>query len=145
MQKLEHFSVTGYHTKESDSLPVVFQETMQVTDGVECDVYIHPETQERDLGVIRVAPGKKTPLQRVVAGDQTIEGYLEGEGELFIRHKDGSESIFKVDQSAEGFCFLIELGDIIQWRADKNVGLKFFEICYPPYQDGRFENLDELE
>jgi hypothetical protein len=27
--------------------------------------------------------------------------------------------------------------------ADKNSTLVFSEVCYPPYEDGRFENLEE--
>ena len=29
----------------------------------------------------------------------------------------------------------------MQWEASKNSNLVFYEVCYPPYQDGRFENL----
>ncbi len=31
----------------------------------------------------------------------------------------------------------------MQWQADPNSPLEAYEICYPPYQDGRYENLLE--
>ena len=35
----------------------------------------------------------------------------------------------------------IKVGDLVQWEATKD--LVFAEICYPPYEDGRFENISE--
>jgi hypothetical protein len=35
----------------------------------------------------------------------------------------------------------ISIGDIIQWRADDNSDLEVYEICFPPYEPGRFKNL----
>ena len=35
----------------------------------------------------------------------------------------------------------IEVGDIIQWQAVED--LVVFEVCFPPYEDGRFENLKQ--
>ena len=49
-------------TYQDHTLKTQFIETMNVTDGVTCDVYIHPETEERDLGIITIQPGYKTPL-----------------------------------------------------------------------------------
>lgn len=126
----------------STTLTTKFIETMQVTDGVECDVYIHPETNERDLAIITIAPGKSTPLQKVLNGEETIEGYISGKGRLVITHVDGSESIFEVDQNSVGFAHTIKIGEIMQWHADNNEELVLFEICYPPYEDGRYENLN---
>jgi hypothetical protein len=36
----------------------------------------------------------------------------------------------------------IFVGQIVQWEADPSNDLLFYEICEPPYEDGRFENLD---
>jgi hypothetical protein len=122
-------------------LKVIFQESVQVVPGVVCDVYLHPETNERDLGIINIEPGKKTPPQKVSGGDQTIEGYVSGKGTLTIIHVDGTRSVFHVDATSEGFSQIIEVGEIMQWRSDDNEKLVAFEICYPPYAPGRYEDL----
>ena len=133
--RIESFTYNGA------TLAVVFQESYEVVPGVTCDVYIHPETQQRDLGIITIEPHAKTPRQKVLGGDETIEGYLSGKGTLTITHRDGKQSVFEVGPENEGFSHPVEIGEIMQWQADDNEGLIVFEICFPPYQDGRFENL----
>jgi hypothetical protein len=128
-------------TYENETLTVKFIESSEVFPGVVCDVYFHPETKERDLGVIYIEAGKKTKPQRVLSGDQTIEGYISGTGRLCIQKPSGKKIIFEVNQNSEGFAQVVEVGDIMQWQADDN--LVVFEICFPPYQDGRFENLED--
>ncbi|MDQ5951293.1 MAG: hypothetical protein QG639_570 [Patescibacteria group bacterium] len=134
---LEQFSF------QEQTLRSEYLEAMDVKPGVRCDVYIHPDTKERDLGIITIEPGAKTPLQRVLKGDLTIEGYLKGEGTLTLTHTDGTQSIFEVDSSANGFCFSVEVGETMQWQASEGSELRVFEVCFPPYEDGRFENLPE--
>lgn len=29
----------------------------------------------------------------------------------------------------------------MQWQADSEEPLEIFEICYPPFEEGRFENV----
>ena len=130
-------------TYQDHTLKTQFIETMNVTDGVTCDVYSHPETEERDLGIITIQPGYKTPLQRVLGGEETIEGYLAGAGKLIITHKDGTQSVHEVDETAFGFCHLVEVGELMQWQAAPDSELVVFEVCFPPYQEGRFENISE--
>lgn len=137
MHTIEHFAF------QEQPLRSEYLETMNVAPGVICDVYIHPDTKERDLGIITIDPGAKTPLQRVLTGDLTIEGYLDGEGTLTITHTDGTQSLFELDPSLEGFCFSVEVGELMQYQAAKNSHLKVFEVCFPPYADGRFENQSE--
>jgi hypothetical protein len=31
----------------------------------------------------------------------------------------------------------------MQWFADDDSSLTAYEICYPPYEDGRYENISE--
>lgn len=128
-------------TYKNETLTVKFVESSEVFPGVVCDVYFHPETKERDLGVIYIEAGKKTKPQRVLSGDQTIEGYISGTGRLCIQKPSGEKLIFEVNQNSEGFAQVVEVEDIMQWQADDN--LVIFEICFPPYQDGRFENLED--
>ena len=134
---LEKFSNQG------SDLIVTFVESVPVKPGVTCDVYIHPETGERDLGIITIEPGEKTPLQKVLEGELTIEGYLSGEGTLTITHVDGTTSVMKVDSSAEGFCYSVGLGECMQWEAGPNQQLVVFEICFPPYKEGRYQDIAE--
>lgn len=32
----------------------------------------------------------------------------------------------------------------MQWRADEQENLVVFEVCYPPYEADRFENLKDM-
>lgn len=135
MNKLEQF------TYQEETLATQFIESSEVFPGVVCDVYIHPETKERDLGVINIEAGKITKPQKVLSGEETIEGYISGRGILVILKPDGTLLEFEVGPGDEGFSHTIEVGDIMQWQAIDD--LVVFEICYPPYQDGRFENLEQ--
>ena len=140
MEKLTSFTFRG------DTLSAQFQESLEVTEGVVCDVYIHPETNERDLGIINIQPGCKTPLQRVIGGDETIEGFISGKGKLTISYADPKRTptVYEVDdQTGEGFTCIVEVGETMQWEASENCELVAFEICYPPYKDGRYVNLPE--
>jgi hypothetical protein len=135
MNKLESFSYKGL------VLQTHFIESSEVFPGVTCDVYIHPETKIQDLGIITIEAGKKTMPQKVLNGTETIEGYISGKGRLIITQLDGEKLIFEVGPDSEGFSQIVEVGEIMQWQADED--LVVFEICYPPYQGGRYENLPE--
>ena len=86
-----------------------------------------------DLAIIAVKAHGATPLQKVLKGDKAIEGYLAGGGKFYLNDK---EYVVPGDMST----FEVRAGDTMQWHADEQ-GLLFFEICYPPYADGRFENV----
>jgi hypothetical protein len=125
---------------EDKEQPVTFLETIQVGDGEFCDVYSFVGDTTKDLGIIRIHPGGKTPLQKVLKGDRTIEGYISGKGKLTITKPDGTKNVYIVDrQPIEPVT--VHIGEIMQWEADKNSSLIAFEICFPPYVDGRYENL----
>src|SRR5579871_4964010 len=72
-----------------EPLPVSYVETIQVKDGVVCDTYTFEGDSTRDLAIVQVEPGSKTPLQRVLDGTRTIEGYLKGKGVLTVHGTDG--------------------------------------------------------
>lgn len=135
MSKIESF------THKGQKLATEFIVSSEVFPGVVCDAYYHPETMKRDLGVIYIKAGKKTKPQRLLAGLETIEGYISGKGKLIIVKPDGEKLQFEVGSESEGFSQSIEIGDIVQWRAEED--LVTFEICFPPYEDGRFENLED--
>jgi len=123
---------------------VSFVETTKVATGVECDVYTFDGDKTKDLGVIRIEPGFKTPLQKVLKGDRTIEGYISGKGKLVITKPDSTQEEHPVnDDIPKPFSVTVAIGEIMQWQADKDSPLVAYEICFPPYKDGRFENLPE--
>lgn len=127
---------------EGKELPVSFVETMQVTNGVECDVYTFDGDTTKDLGIIRIKPASKTPLQKVLKGDRTIEGYISGKGKLIITQPDGKQKVYVVNEELrEPVKVTVAIGELMQWEADPESDLKAYEICFPPYEDGRYEKL----
>lgn len=130
--KLTSFTRNGMTHK------VRFVETQTVKDGVTCDIYTFPEDSTCDLAIVHVAAGNKTPLQRIRAGEKTVEGFMSGTGTLAVTNASGKSVTF----TFPGDLHEVELhiGDLMQWSADTD--LTFYEICYPPYVDGRFENLE---
>lgn len=134
--KLSTFDIEGH------TLPVSFVETLQVIDGVECDVYKIVEDDSKDLGIIRIDAGKHTSLQEVLKGEKTVEGYLSGKGKLVITKSDGTQEEHSVDDyTTKPFEVTVSIGETMQWIADNNSPLIAYEICYPPYEDGRYQNL----
>lgn len=114
-------------------------ETTQVKEGVVCDVYEFENDNTKDLGIVKISKGFKTPLQKVLGGEKTIEMFRTGAGKLKVIGTDKKERIYNFPgQQSE---VEVQVGEIMQWEAIED--LTFAEICYPPYQDGRFLNLDD--
>ena len=130
---------TGTFSYEQREQPVSFIETMNVADGVECDVYTFVEDESKDLGIIKIGAEKKTPLQKVLKGEKTIEGYMSGKGKLTIVKADGKKDVFVANGAP--LTVTVNIGELMQWEADTNSNLEAFEICFPPYEEGRFENI----
>lgn len=128
---------------EGKTQSVAFGSTMTVTTGVSCDVYTFSEDKTKDLGIIRIDPGCKTPLQKVLRGERTIEGFISGKGKLVITKKNGEIKIYEVgyEKSPKFSPVIVEIGEQMQWQADKDNRLIAYEVCFPPYQDGRYENV----
>lgn len=127
---------------EDEHLDVEFIETSKVVEGVECDVYKFKGDKTKDLGIIRIKNGYKTPLQKVLKGDKTIEGFISGSGRLVVKRANGITDSYNVDEKQEKpFQMVVEKGDIMQWIASVDSNLEVYEVCFPPYEDGRFENL----
>lgn len=136
MDRLTTFSVDG------QKIPITFLSTEQVKEGVECDVYSFASDTTRDLAVVRVRPGHKTPLQKIVDGEQTIEGYVSGAGRLTVK-KGSGEIIYREFMSGgKNLPVEVQIGESMQWEATGDSVLTFYELCTPPYVDGRFENQD---
>ena len=118
---------------------ITYVETQEVVEGVVADLYTYENDSSRELAIVSVAAGYKTPSQRILQGEKTVEGYLEGKGSLSTTNYDGSQTVRRYPDS-EVMETTVEINDVMQWTADTN--LTFYEICWPPYEDGRFENLD---
>jgi hypothetical protein len=131
MDKLEKFQGNA----------VVYGETQQVKAGVECDTYRFVGDDTRDLAIVRVDKGSKTRLQRILLGNKTIEAYVSGEGTLAITEPNGETRTleFPSDDRVE---VEVNVGQLMQWTGSQEQGVTFYEICDPPYEDGRFEDLD---
>lgn len=127
---------------EGKNQPVTLIDKIQIAEGVECDAYAFVDDKEKDLGIIRIKPGAKTPLQKVLAGDKTIEGYISGRGTLTLKRVDGSEATHWIGSGKnKHFSVTVNVGDVMQWEAAPDSQLVAYEICFPPYQGGRFENI----
>lgn len=141
-QEVFRLKIFNFEGKEQ---PVSFMETMQVADGVECDVYSFDGDKTKDLGIIRIKPGSKTPLQKVLKGDRTIEGYISGEGKLTITKADSRKQIYEVKKELkEPVVVTVAIGEQMQWEANKDSKLTANEICFPPYENRRYENIIEV-
>ena len=119
--------------------PLKFVETSQVAVGVECDVYRFDGDDSKDLGIIRIKAGCRTPLQKVLQGVRTVEGFISGKGKLVISESNGKQKIY---DGAKGLAVEVKIGELMQWQAAADSELEVYEICSPPYKEGRFENLD---
>lgn len=125
---------------------IKFVETEKVAKGVECDVYSFIDDLTKDLGIIRIQPGHKTPLQRVLVGEKTIEGYISGKGKLVIKRVGGKEEIYEVGGKSESKLEVtVNVGDSMQWQAAAESYLTAYEICFPPYKEGRYEETRESD
>ncbi|HOI97151.1 MAG TPA: hypothetical protein PLA19_01450 [Candidatus Pacearchaeota archaeon] len=104
---------------------VVFVETMEVDEGVECDVYEFVGDKSKDLGIIRIKAGCKTPLQKVLKGTRTIEGYISGKGGLAIIGRGGKEKIYNAEKRFE---VEVKIGELMQWQAAPDSDLEVIEF-----------------
>lgn len=142
--EVSKFVAISYEDEDRDLFTGYRVRTDQVLGGVTCEVYSHPDNQEIDLGFVTKQPGYKTPLQRVVGGDKTIKGWIYGKGIFTVITKDGERIVNEVGTpEATEFSEVVGVGEQMQWEAAVDSTLVIFEICSPPYQDGRFENIDE--
>jgi hypothetical protein len=141
MLGMAHERYTHIHIGEEE-LTVQHHGTDAVAEGVTCDVYSLPTDPTRDVGIITVEPGSRTPLQRVLGGERTIEGHLGGTGTLHLIRADGTEQVHHVDDEIhEPFSTEVHVGDRMQWIATGDAALRLYEVCYPPYEPGRFEDI----
>ena len=134
MTQITSFNLNGVDT------PVSFIEHQIVKEGVTCDIYAFTNDPSKDLAIVVVEQGFKTPLQKVLSGTETIEGYISGVAILTVTGFDGTIRKFDYPGSSDTK-IVVNIGQTMQWEAKSQ--LTFYELCTPPYTDGRFENLTE--
>lgn len=134
MTKLEKFFFNG------KSLSGIYRTTSEIVEGIKCDTYSFTDDPTRDLAIVRVRAGCKTPLQKVVGGTETLEGYIHGKGKLTIHENGHTESIRYESEKDSKQPITIVVGTTMQWTAEEDSDIEFYEICTPPYEEGRFKN-----
>ncbi|MBN1374264.1 hypothetical protein JW962_02940 [Candidatus Dojkabacteria bacterium] len=129
---------------DGQDIAVSYISESEVFSGVICEVYTIPSANGKyDLGVIYIDAGKETPLQRVLKGSKTVEGHISGKGKLLINQGSDDEVVYEVsDDMSEPFQIEVKVGQTMKWIANPESKLTVYEICYPPYEDGRYENLE---
>lgn len=50
---------------------------------------------------------------------------------------------YNLNEQSQNKEVVVGVGQIMQWTAPEDTDLVFYEVCDPPYQDGRFEDLPE--
>lgn len=120
---------------------LVFVETTNVQQGVVCDVYQFKNDDTKDLGIIKIRARYQSPKQKVLKGDKTLQIFKEGKGSLEILRKNGVVEVYNYPGSVESV--EVNVGDIMQWTAEGD--LVFYEVCYPPYTEGRFQDINTDE
>ena len=128
---------------EGETLEVEYVETSDVVAaGIICDDYNFVGDASKDLAIITVAPGYKTPLQRVLEGTKTIEIYVSGKGKLTIYGLDNETRTYPVGVTQCELAVEVRVGELMQWEAHPDSELVFSEVCYPPYEEGRYEDIE---
>lgn len=101
--------------------------------------------EERDLGVVTIQPGFHSPRQRILRGTKTIQRFVSGTAQLSVTDQEGKEQAYSFPSSNEVHNNDVEVkvGEIMEWNSLGPDPLVYHEICEPPYEDGRFENLPQ--
>lgn len=132
--------LSSFHFRGNEYL-IKYIETQAVKDGVSADLYAFAGDDTRDLAIVTVEKGYKTPLQKVMYGQETIEGFMSGKAKLYVG-LESADIVSYTFPNKDGHNEVdVEVGQTMQWTAEEE--LTFYEICSPPYEDGRFENLPE--
>lgn len=124
---------------EGKELEVGFIETIQVVDGVECDVYEFTWDTTKDLWIIKIAKNSCTPKQLVLKWGKTIEGYVSWKWKLVVE-KEAVIQEYNTTQGEE-LEVIVNVWEKMQWFSDSDSELVAYEICFPPYEDGRYQDL----
>lgn len=130
--------IDTFHS-EWENLSVTFIETLQVQDWVQCDVYEFVNDATKDLWIVRLSKGMASPHQLVVWGDKTLLWYMSGSWKFILETDEG---IFEYKMRKDvAFQIVIHKWEKMQWIADSDSELMYYEVYLPPYKDGRYLDL----
>lgn len=124
---------------------VTFVESQDIKEGVTCDIYTIDGDSTKDLAVIEIKPGFRSPRQKVLKGTLTIQRFVSGAAYLYVDELDGSERtrFFKSEEAMQNNDIEVKVGETMQWSSLGPDPLVYHEICEPPFEKGRFEDLAE--
>jgi len=130
---------------DDEELSVTFVETQKVKEGVTCDIYTIDGDSTKDLAVIEIQPGFRSPRQKVMKGTRTIQRFISGTAYLYVNGLDGSEHtrFFASKEARQNNDVEVRVGEIMQWSSLGPDLLAYYEICEPPFEKGRFEDLPD--
>ena len=121
---------------------IKYIETSTVQEGVTCDVYEFVNSASKDLGIINISKGFRSPRQLIVGGEETYQIHRKGEAILRIwKSENTKEPMHVYHFPGDAPEVLVEKGNIMEWQAIGD--MEYAEICVPPYKDGRFKNLPQ--
>jgi hypothetical protein len=66
---------------------------------------------------------------------------MDGAGRLTVWSTEGAVHSYDFSNNDETREVVVRVGEMMQWEAHRDASLTFYEICEPPYVDGRFENV----
>lgn len=116
---------------------VTFKEEYQVQEGVMCYTFVFDNDSSKDAAIIVIQKGYKSPRQRIMNGDKTIQGWFSGKAVLTVKKPNGETVKYNYPGAQNDI--EVQVGEIMEWEALED--LMYYEICYPPYKEGRFEDL----
>lgn len=111
---------------------------------VSVETYQFKGDDTKDAAQATVLPNTATPPQLVLREGSIIDYPFEGSGKFFCLSPDGDLQTFIYDDSyplLSSLKITYNKGHYQFWQAGER-GLKFMEICIPPYQVGDLINLD---
>ncbi len=137
MSTIEHH--TFYY--QGEHRPIELCNTEEVAAGVSCEAYEFTGETAYCLAIITMKPFARMPIQVVRGGLVTFEEVITGDEGTRLRVLRAGK--YEVVQSGPHIPSTPILpSDVMQWTAGPK-GAKFSEVCWPPFEEGRFETLDE--
>lgn len=124
---------------EDKDLPVTLIETLDVQEWVECDVYEFTNDITKDLWIVRLSKGIASPRQLIVWWEKTVLWYMSGSWK-FVLETEQWKFEYKMRPDVK-FQIVIYKWEKMQWIADMDSELMYYEVYLPPYKDGRYLDL----
>jgi hypothetical protein len=114
--------------------------TEDLPPDVSVDLYTFVGDDTKDLAIFTTR--MRTPLQRVLKGTRTVEGHISGEAKLTITKPDESQKVYEFGKASNQPPVNVEVGDLMRWEVLNNSTLVAWEVCFPPYKDGRYQDVE---